>query len=120
LILGFEVPVIVSQATLNRRLKEKSHTGLSFRGNVIDRPINTGLARTIRAAEIIVRSFYPVPDHLAPAMSANGREFVYRAFETIESVLTAGCYYLKRKVVVVPANIAFGHIFLLLLWGNRD
>jgi hypothetical protein len=117
LILGFAVPVIVSQATLKRRLKEKSHSGRSFLGNVIDCPINSGLPRTVRAAEIIVRRFYPVSDHLAPAMGANGREFVNRTFETIESVLAASCHYPERKVIVVPANIAFGHNFLLLLWG---
>ncbi|WP_176754674.1 hypothetical protein [Nitrosospira sp. Nl5] len=48
-----------------------------------------------------------------PAMRADRRKHLDRAFEAIECIGFIGGDNLKRFVVVIPASIAFWHTFLL-------
>jgi hypothetical protein len=54
-----------------------------------------------------------VAEDLAAAVLADGGEFLNCALKTVENVVNAGCYNLKRQVVVIPAHFAPGHGALL-------
>jgi hypothetical protein len=64
--------------------------------------------------------FYPMTDHLDPAILADRGERVNRALETVEGVrVPAGHAYLKSFIVVISADFALDHIYLLLLETER-
>lgn len=50
-----------------------------------------------------------VPDDLAAAVIADGRKFVDCTLETVKRMAPAGCYDLKRQVIIVAAHFTFGH-----------
>ena len=71
------------------------------------------------AIEVAV-GFYPMTDYLDPAVLAGGCEGVNRALETVEGARSlAGHAYLKGFIVVISADFALGHIYLLLLETER-
>lgn len=52
---------------------------------------------------------YAMPDHPATAVLAARRQSVYRALEAVEGARLLTAHHLKRLVVLVSANVAFGH-----------
>jgi hypothetical protein len=80
---------------------------------VIDNALNAGHAGTPGAAEEGLVRLNAVSDDPAAAVSADGRQFVDRAFERIENVMVPRRHDLKRQVIVIPANFTFSHISLL-------
>ena len=68
-----------------------------------------GLPRTIRAAIKRALRLDPMPDDLAAAVVAHGREFVNRALEAVEGVMRARRNHFKRQIIVVAANLTFSH-----------
>jgi hypothetical protein len=89
-------------------------SGFLTRGmNVVDGAHNSFLPRAKRTAVNILLGLDPVPDHFGSAVSADRRQFVYRALETIENVPFSGRNYFKRKVIIVTANLAACHFALL-------
>ena len=72
-------------------------------------------ARAMGAAVEVVPCLNAMSDHLDAAVLAGRCERVDRTFEAIESARAlAGCAYLKNLVIVISANLALGHIRLLL------
>jgi hypothetical protein len=61
------------------------------------------------AAKDLSIGFYAVADNPAVAVRANWRQSVDRALEAIKGVMLSGNDHLKRLVVVIFANFAFGH-----------
>src|SRR5215207_4005327 len=53
--------------------------------------------------------FDAVADDPAPAVVADRRQLVDRAFEAVEHVAVAGRDHLEREIVVVPAHLALRH-----------
>jgi hypothetical protein len=71
------------------------------------------------AIEVAVR-LNAVSDHLDVAVLAGGGKGVNRALETVEGARAlAGHAYLKSFIVVISADFALGHIYLLLLETER-
>jgi hypothetical protein len=54
-----------------------------------------------------------VAEDLTAAVLADGSELLNCALKTVENVVNAGGYDLKRQVVVIPAHFAPGHGALL-------
>ena len=54
-----------------------------------------------------------MPDDLATAMVANGREFMDRTLETIERVTLSSRHNLERKVIIVAAHFTLSHPLVL-------
>jgi hypothetical protein len=73
----------------------------------------TAFAGAVRAAEHLPAGFHPMPDDLASAVLALRRHHRNRAFEAVEHVGLAVFPQLKRFVVIVAAQFAFSHRFLL-------
>ena len=61
------------------------------------------------AAKDLSIGFHAVANYPALAVRANWRKRMDRALETIKGVMLVGNDYLKRFVVVIFANFAFGH-----------
>jgi len=68
------------------------------------------LSRTIRATIKSVVCFDAVPDDLAAAVIANGREFMNRTLKTIEGVTRSRRYNLERKVIIIAAHFTLSHL----------
>ena len=77
-------------------------------------------ARAVGAAIERAVRLDAVPDHLDAAILADRGERVDRTLETVEGVrVPAGHAYLKSFIVVISADFALGHIYLLLLETER-
>jgi hypothetical protein len=61
------------------------------------------------AAKDLSIGFYAVADNPAVAVRANRRERVDCALKAIEGVMLASDDHLKRLVIIIFANFAFGH-----------
>ena len=72
-------------------------------------------ARAVGAAVKRAVSLDAVSDHLDVAVLADGCERVDRALEAVEGVrVSTGHAYLKSLIVLIPTDLALGHIHLLL------
>jgi hypothetical protein len=77
--------------------------------DVIHRARHPRLPRTACTAKVIVIRLDAMTNDFASAIRADRREFVYRAFETIERVPVAGRYNFKRQIIIVTAYFAARH-----------
>src|SRR5215211_1026189 len=68
------------------------------------------LRGAVRAAEHAPVALHAVADDPAATVAADGREGMDRALEAVERVSRSVDRDLKRLVVVVPANVANGHV----------
>src|SRR5262245_26827215 len=73
------------------------------------------LAGAVGAAVEAAAHLGPVPDDGAPTVLAPGRQACDRALEAVERVAVAGRDHLEGLVVVVAADLAFGHGHLRLV-----
>jgi hypothetical protein len=78
---------------------------------VIFHAFDSGFSRAERTAEKVFLRLDAVTDYLAPAVCTDGREFMNRAFETIENVLVARRDNFKRQIIIISANFTLCHIF---------
>lgn len=69
---------------------------LLFTPDVVFHAFDSFLAGAVGTAEKVFFGFNAVPDDLAAAMSADGREFMNRALEAVENMFFARRDYLKR------------------------
>src|SRR6267142_3114234 len=91
-------------------------------------PHDSRLFRAVHAAEVCARLLHAMPYDLAAAMRAVRCELVYRALERIERIGSTGGSHRESLVVIVAANITFGHrcslsalpFGLLLRRGDRN
>jgi hypothetical protein len=87
------------------------------RSDVIGHGCDACLTGTVGATEKRAFGLDAVPDDLAAAVIANGREFVDRALEAVENVARPGRHDLEGKVIIVAADFTDGHD-PLVVWGG--
>jgi hypothetical protein len=79
---------------------------------VVSRFGDSGFARATGAAIKRPVRLDAVPDDFAPAVIANRRQRMDRAFEAVENMLPARRDHLEGEIIVVTANFTLGHINL--------
>jgi hypothetical protein len=85
-----------------------------FAPDVVSDTFDTGLAGAVGAAEKVFLRLDAVSDDFTAAMSADRREFVNRAFKTIENVFFARRNHFKSQIIIISANFTLSHLFFLL------
>lgn len=67
------------------------------------------MPRAVGAAEEMASALDSVPNYLAFAMLADGRELVDRALKAIEDMSLTRRYHLEAQFVIVAADLALCH-----------
>src|SRR4030095_2079931 len=76
---------------------------------IVDDRLHALLMRTVGTAVECVVRLDTVPNDLAPAMLANGRELMDPTIQAVERVRDASGHDLEREMVVVAAHFTLGH-----------
>jgi hypothetical protein len=77
--------------------------------NVVINAFHTFLFGAVSRAEKVFLCLHAMPYNLAPAIRANGREPVNRAFKRIENVAFSCRDNLKSQIIIITANFTLRH-----------
>jgi hypothetical protein len=70
-----------------------------------------GFASATGAAIERILSLDAVPDDLAAAVSADRGQFLDRALEAVEDMLSARRDHVEGQIIIVTANFTFSHVY---------